>query len=116
MIFSKIVGIGSYLPKRFLTNNDLSMMVNTSDEYEYTVSGSPATPATGTITSTFAPISGDTNSSGDISDTRTYSSDQPITGRIRRATSGTLYMSSPISGTIDSSNGLSITVQLIPDE
>lgn len=63
-------------------------------------------------------IDGDTDASGLISDTRSYSVDQPITGRVRRATSGlgTLYRTAPVAGTIDSNNGLSITVQMIPDE
>jgi len=63
-------------------------------------------------------IDGNTNASGLISDTRSYSVDQPITGRVRRATAGlgTLYRTAPVAGTIDSNNGLSITVQMIPDE
>ena len=38
-IFSKIIGAGSYLPERILTNDDLSKMVDTSDEWIYTRSG-----------------------------------------------------------------------------
>ena len=65
-------------------------------------------------------IDGSTNASGIITDTRTYTNDQPITGRVRRATpslgDGTLYRTSNIVGTVSSANGLSITVQMIPDE
>lgn len=56
-----------------------------------------------------------TNASGQVSDTRSYSSNQPITGRVRKASSGTFYKSAPIAGVISSSNGLSLTTQMIPD-
>jgi 3-oxoacyl-[acyl-carrier-protein] synthase-3 len=39
MIFSKIIGVGSYLPKKFMTNEDLSKMVDTSDEWITTRTG-----------------------------------------------------------------------------
>lgn len=87
-----------------------------ANAYTYTVSGTPDSPATGTITSTFAPISNTTNSSGNVTDSRSYTSNQDIEGKVRMATSGTLYKTAPISGTIDSSKGLSVVVQLIPDE
>ena len=33
MIFSKIIGVGSYLPKKVLTNNDLEKSLDTTDEW-----------------------------------------------------------------------------------
>ena len=36
---SYILGCGSYVPKRILTNNDLSKKMNTSDEWIYTRTG-----------------------------------------------------------------------------
>ena len=39
MIYSRIVGTGSYLPGRILTNQDLERMVNTSDEWIFTRTG-----------------------------------------------------------------------------
>ena len=39
MINSRISGIGSYVPKRLLTNSDLSEMVDTSDEWIFTRTG-----------------------------------------------------------------------------
>ena len=38
-IFSEIVGVGAYLPGKVLTNEDLSKMVDTSDEWIYTRTG-----------------------------------------------------------------------------
>jgi hypothetical protein len=89
----------------------------TVNGYDYTVSGAPATPATGTITSTAVIIDGTTNASGIISDTRTYSSDQDFTGRVRKSTAPSpFYKTQPITGTIDKDTGLSITVSLVRDE
>lgn len=88
----------------------------TTHAYDYTVSGSPATPATGTILATAVIISGTTDSFGVISNASfSYTSDQPITGKIRKATTGTKYKTAAVIGTITSS-GLDSTVLLIPDE
>lgn len=57
-----------------------------------------------------------TDVDGEVSDTRTYATDQPITGRARLATSpGPYYKTAPIAGTIDSVAGLSLTIQMILD-
>ena len=39
MIFSRIIGTGSYLPEKVLTNADLEAMVDTNDEWIYSRSG-----------------------------------------------------------------------------
>lgn len=57
-----------------------------------------------------------TDVNGEVSDTRSYGSAQPYTGVVRRATSGTLYKATSISGTISASANTSINVSLIPDE
>ena len=87
-----------------------------SGSYEYTVSGTPDTPATGTITSTAVIISGTTNATGYISDTRTYASDQDYEGRVRQSSADPFYKTSPVSGIIDSSTGFSETVQMVLDQ
>lgn len=38
-IYSEIIGVGAYLPEKVLTNDDLSKMVDTSDEWIYTRTG-----------------------------------------------------------------------------
>jgi hypothetical protein len=85
------------------------------DSYSFVVAETPATPATGTITATMVIIDGATNASGVITDLRYFPASQAITGRVRKATTGTLYKSSPISGTIDNTTGFSAIVQMIPD-
>ena len=91
-----------------------------ANTYEYVVSGSPASPATGTIIATGVVINGVTNGSGVISDTRSHASNQPISGRVRKASivspTETLYQTGTFSGTVNSSTGFAVTVLLIPDE
>ena len=57
-----------------------------------------------------------TDVGGEVTDTRSLGSNQPVVGRVRKATSGSLYKTSSIAGTIDNGAGLTLTVQLIPDE
>lgn len=85
------------------------------NSYSYTVSGTPNTPATGTILASAVIISGLTDINGSISDTRSYTSDQPITGIALRGGTTSPYKASPISGTIDSATGASITVPMTID-
>lgn len=87
-----------------------------TNAYDFTVSGTPTTPATGTITSTTVLLDGTTNGSGVISDAAyEYTSDQPVTGRARKGTSSPLYQTSVIAGTITSA-GFSSTTFMISDE
>jgi hypothetical protein len=52
----------------------------------------------------------------DATDTRTYTSDQPITGWVRKATApGPYYKPGPVAGVVDSESGLALTVQMVPD-
>lgn len=62
-------------------------------------------------------ISGTTDVNGEISDSRTLASNQPIVGRARlSSSSGSLYKTGDVIGTINSTTGFTTTVQLIPDE
>lgn len=84
--------------------------------YTYSVSGTPDTPATGTITSTYVIFDELTNASGVVSISFNYpGSDQPITGRARKSTSSTFYKTAPIVGTIINS-GLSTAAFQVADE
>jgi len=98
-------------------NGQYSITVTGVNEYTYTANETiGSSPATGTITANTVIISGITNGSGQISDTRQYGTDQPITGWVRKATTGTLYRQQPVTDTISSSTGLTLTVLLINDE
>ena len=88
----------------------------TTNAYDYTVSGTPATPATGSPTATARILTGLTNASGYIATTEfPYTASQPVTGTIRKAGTTPMYKPSPVSGTITSS-GLAITTFMIGDE
>ena len=97
-------------------NGIKTITVTTANAYTYVTTGAPTSPATGTITSTTVFIDGVTNASGIITDTRSLVSNQPIKGRVRRATTGKLFKTAPISATIDNVAGLNLNVQMIPDE
>lgn len=88
----------------------------TTNSYEYGVLNSPTTPATGTIISTGAIISGTTDGSGEISDSRTWATAQPVTGFARKSSTTPFYKTAPINGTISTTDGLTATAVLISDE
>lgn len=87
-----------------------------ANSYSFAVSGTPTTPATGTIKSSFVPVEGLTDSSGNISATRVYATDQPIKGTVRKSTSSPLYKAGGILTTIDNLVGASVSVQLVRDD
>lgn len=86
------------------------------NSYSYTVSGTPATPATGTITATFAILSGLTDVNGEITMSRTFPSTQPVTGKARKSTASPLYKTATIGGSVNNTTGYSTTVVMISDE
>jgi hypothetical protein len=61
-------------------------------------------------------IKGFTNASGVITDTRSYASNQPITGWARKGTGSPFYTQASISGTIDKDAGLSLTILMVRDD
>lgn len=87
-----------------------------SNSYSFTVSGSPTTPATGTLTGTFVAISGITDSFGEVGTTRVYGTNQPVTGWTRKSTSAPFYQQGILTGTISTTTGFSATAVMIADE
>ena len=87
-----------------------------TNAYDFTVSGTPTTPATGTITSSFVIISGLTDVDGLISDSRTYSVNQLVKGNIRKSSGSPYYKTGAVVGTINSASGLPLTIILLSDE
>ena len=96
-------------------NGSYQITVTTTSAYTYTMTDT-TTPATGTITSTTMIFNELTNALGVVSDTRSLSLAQPISGRVRKSSSSPYYKNSPITATIDNSNGLTLTILMIPDE
>lgn len=97
--------------------NGIQTISNVSaNGYDYTVSGTPTTPATGTIISTAVIIDGNSDSGGLISNTRAYTTDQSFTGRVRKSSASIYYKTSPLIGTIDKDIGVEVAVQMVQDE
>jgi hypothetical protein len=90
--------------------------VTGANSYTYTVSGTPATPATGTIESTFVALYGLTDSNGVVSTSRVYSADQPVIGWTRKSTSSPYYKEGTLIGTISSATGFNSTAVMVSDE
>jgi hypothetical protein len=89
----------------------------TTNAYDFNIdSPLPTSPATGTITATAIILEGTTDSSGQISDSRVYSAAQPVEGRVSNGTQSPYFKDFPLNDTVDDTNGLSISVQLILDE
>lgn len=84
--------------------------------YDYTVSGTPTTPATGSINSTGVVMEGLTDAQGKITSSRAFSVDQNVRGKARMSTSTPLYRSSDFQDTIDSADGLTKTIAMVLDE
>ena len=67
--------------------NLLTTIANqTTNAYEITVNSGLSSPATGTIVATGALIDADTDGSGQVAITRTYTQPQPIIGSARKGT------------------------------
>ena len=60
-------------------------------------------------------LNGSTDGTGLAETTFDYTADQPVTGRVRKATSSPLYATANVSGTI-TETGFSPTILMIPDE
>ena len=89
----------------------------TTNTYDFEMSSPlPSSPATGSITSTGVVLEGLTDSSGQITDSRTYSTAQPVTGVVRKSTTSPYFRAAPLTGTISTTNGLDLTTQMILDE
>lgn len=97
-------------------NNGVWSITKTGDNtYTYTMGSSPGSNPTGTIKATFAVLSGLTSASGEITMSRVFASEQPVSGRARLSTSPNFYKTAAIVGTISSTGGFSTTVQMIAD-
>lgn len=89
--------------------------VANTTHYTYTMSSAPGSDPTGTITSTFVALEGNTVS-GFLSASRVYSANQAVTGVARKATGTPYYKTSILSGTITSTDGFQQTAIMISDE
>ena len=61
-------------------------------------------------------IKGFTDVNGEIQDTRSLASNQPVTGWVRKSTASPYYKQFDLVGTIDNANGLTLNAQMVDDE
>lgn len=98
-------------------NGAYPITVTGTNTYTYTTNGTIGTsPATGTITATFAFLNGTTDVNGEITDSRLVGADQPIAGWARKSSATPFFQQGVISGIVDSVDGFSTIVQLVRDE
>jgi hypothetical protein len=98
-------------------NGIKSIAVIDDNSYTFPVGGSPTTPATGSITSTYVVVEGLTDANGEIEVASfSLSSAQPVSGRVAKATSSPLFKTSPLSGTISLTSGYDQVAILAPDQ
>ena len=90
--------------------------VPTANSYTYTVAGSPTSPATGTIVSTFVALQGLSNASGIVTASRVYVTDQPIAGWSRKSSAAPYFQQGQVIGTVDNLLGLSSIALMLSDE
>jgi hypothetical protein len=97
-------------------NGVKQIVVTGTNSYTYSIDSGTASPATGTVVSSYAPISAVTGGTGIVSTSKVFGSDQAVTGVARKGTASPRYKTAPISGTISSTAGLSQSAVMISDE
>lgn len=97
-------------------NGVYTIDVTGANTYTYAVGGTPDTPATGAPKSTFVVLAGLTDVNGEITMSRVFPSNQPVSGRVRKSTTTPLYRTGPLAGTVNSSSGYSATVVMVRDD
>jgi hypothetical protein len=97
-------------------NGVKTITVVDANSYTYSVSGSPATPATGTITSYRVIIDSTTDVDGVAGDEEIelIGASLAVTGTARKGTAAPYYKPTPLSGVITDS-GLTLTAYLVGD-
>ena len=97
-------------------NKVAQVTVTGANTYTYSVDSGATTPATGSPVASAVIVYGTTDVNGEISDTRTFSSNQPVKGWIRKSTSSPYYKTAVLTGSIDSTAGATFTGTMISDE
>ncbi len=92
-----------------------SISVSDANTYTYTMLGTPSGDPTG-CTCTWASIYETLSSTNTVTKSRTFATNQPVSGWVRKSTSSPYYKTAPVAGTIDTSSGLTLTALMLLDE
>ena len=89
----------------------------TANTFTYTASGTPsASPATGTIQATYVALSGLTNASGVITESKVYDANVDVSGRSRKSSSAPFLKEGLLSGQITTTGGFTGSAVMGLDE
>jgi hypothetical protein len=98
-------------------NGTHSITVTGADTYTYATTDSGSTSYQGSITSTWVAIDTTTDSGGNVTRTKSYTSSQPVDGWVRKSTDSPRYKNAPIPvSTITTSGDLTINLKMVLDE
>ena len=97
-------------------NKVAQITVTGVDAYTYAVDSGASSPATGSPVSSAVIISALSSGAGLVSDTRTFSSNQPFKGWARKSSGSPYYQNGAITGTISSTDGFTASIALLSDE
>lgn len=97
-------------------NGIFTITVSDVNTYTYEMLSAPGSNPTGTIKATFVVLSGTTDASGQISMSRVFPADQPVSGWARKSSATPHYKTGLVSGTVDSASGAQFTAVMILDE
>jgi len=97
-------------------NKVAQITVTGTNSYTYSVASGTASPATGSPVASAVICYGTTAAPGTVSDSRTFASNQPVTGWIRKTSAAPYYKTAPIAGTISNTAGATFTGVMISDE
>lgn len=86
------------------------------NSYTFVTTDAGSTSYTGTITVTFVALSGLTDVNGDLSVSRVYPSDQPVTGWTRKSSVSPFLQEGVLIGIISSATGFAGTAVMLVDE
>jgi len=97
-------------------NRIKNITVTNANAYTFPIDSGTVSPATGTITATMVLLNGLTDTNGEISDTRTFSANQAVSGDADKGLSAPVFNPGVVAGNVDKDNGLTIEVFLNPDD
>jgi hypothetical protein len=100
----------------YQNNGVFTITVTGANSYTYTMASAPVSNPTGTNQATFVALSGTTDVNGQISMSRVFSIDQPVSGWARKSSSSPYYKTGQVAGLIDSTTGANLSALLISDE
>jgi hypothetical protein len=97
-------------------NGVFSITVTSANAYTYTMLSAPGSSPTGSINATFVVLNGLTDVNGEITMSRVFPSDQPVTGQIRKSSGSPFYKNAALTGIVDNATGGTFTGVMISDD